>query len=238
MERNEDRAYWGDYADFVLDPDVSDDERQRRQLVVTGWMENPPTLWTITQEWWPMDRKVFHLQHDRPEDLFNARNEAGNHLALYLRERDGLQIWRAFRTYRQRGLPVPENILEKLDQWAARLETADSPASIAKAIEMMGDTDSKARGPERRRELERRRLIASRVELARELNEDRPADYRLTEKQIWEGVAQALHESPKRVERIHREWMAGPQPEKQRRTEGDDKGRDLQRVMQSGGFVK
>ena len=69
-------------------------------------------------------------------DEFFTRYNAGRHIALYRRERNGLLIWRAFAEYRRAGLPVPDNIMAKLDEWAVALEGAWNDTQVANAIEM------------------------------------------------------------------------------------------------------
>jgi len=67
-----------------------------------------------------------------------ARRNADRHLALYLRTRNGLLIWKAYMEYRQHGLPVPENILLWLDKVAGQLLVARGQEQIVAALEMTG----------------------------------------------------------------------------------------------------
>ena len=71
-----------------------------------------------------------------------VRHNADRHLALYLREKNGLLIFRAYLEYRRAGLAVPENILRKFDQWASALlpdvsarRGASGDTEVAAAIE-------------------------------------------------------------------------------------------------------
>lgn len=229
MEPGEDEGkQWGAFAEFVLEPGLSDDERQRRKYIVGQWQERPPTLQTVTQEWWSQDQRALNLWCDRPDDLFRANREAWDHLSLYLREGRGLLIWRAFRAYRRQGLPVPEIILEKLDQWADRLEIANGADEVAEAVEMKGHSKAPGRGPERLRALERKRHIVSRVARMIEHNKGIPAPDKLTITQIYERVALELKHSHgttdgKHVKKIYREWV---RPSKQEPGAGLDKSLD------------
>jgi len=70
-----------------------------------------------------------------------VRHNADRHLRLYLREKNGLLIFRAYLEYRRAGLEVPENILRKFDEWAAALlpshssHGANGDSEVAAAIE-------------------------------------------------------------------------------------------------------
>jgi len=72
----------------------------------------------------------------RKLEEFFVRHNANHWLRQYLNSRVGLHVWRAYAEYRRAGMPVPENILAKLDQWAAALGAAVTEKEVAAAIEM------------------------------------------------------------------------------------------------------
>ena len=75
------------------------------------------------------------VENSDSDHAYLVRYNARRHLALYMRERNGLLIWKAFAEYRRAGLPVPENILCKLDKWAQALQGAWTDKEVAAAIE-------------------------------------------------------------------------------------------------------
>jgi hypothetical protein len=90
---------------------------------------------------------------------------------LYLRERNGLLVWRAFAEYRKAGLPVPDNIMAKLDEWANALESAWTEQAVAAAIEMRNIGSKTARL--RLRAAERKRDVVEQLTIREaELGQD------------------------------------------------------------------
>jgi hypothetical protein len=72
----------------------------------------------------------------RQMKAYLVQTGARRELRQYLDSRIGLHVWRAYADFRLAGMPVPENILAKLDEWAAALERAENDAQVAAAIEM------------------------------------------------------------------------------------------------------
>lgn len=97
------------------------------------------------------------------DELALADAALTKHLAIYNKERTGLSIWRAYAIFRQKGLPVPEQILSQLDLWAARLEEAGKHREIADAIDMTAD-NGHVKGAKRLSEVEQTYEIAHAVE--------------------------------------------------------------------------
>ena len=149
-----------------------------------------PDLDTVMQ-WW---------QDGKEPEAFQAEYAAGNHLLLYLRERNGLLVWRAYAEYRAAGVAVPENILAKLDQWASWLESASGAAEVARAIEMA--PKSGPFGAKHLLAVERRRAIASDVEHLRT-----HPNYRASLAKIYARIAHERRTTAGNVKRIHAEWM-------------------------------
>ena len=58
---------------------------------------------------------------------------------LYSTTRNGMAVWRLLALYRRAGLPVPDDVMQALDGFAASLEVAHAPPAIAKAIGLSGD---------------------------------------------------------------------------------------------------
>jgi hypothetical protein len=87
--------------------------------------------------------------------------DAGNSLRSYLRSGHPLFVWRAYATYRAAGLLVPENILEKLDQWASRLELAESKEAILDALEVRLPAGQARTASLARAQLDKERIVAT-----------------------------------------------------------------------------
>lgn len=102
------------------------------------------------------------LDGGHPLDEHNLRRRVMNQLVLYARERNGLLIWRAYRVCRASGARVPESILAKFDEWAARLESASGARAIAQVIEMTGPRGG-PQGAKHLLKVERQRHIVSAV---------------------------------------------------------------------------
>jgi hypothetical protein len=134
---------------------------------------------------------------------------AGRHLALYLREPNGLLIWRAFSEYRRAKLPVPENILAKLDQFANRLERASGTAEIAKAIEMHRAGGGSG-GAAHAARLASRRDIAEAVEAAFEAGNWNGK--KRTYAECYRIVGAERGEEPARIKAVHIEWTKDRRP--------------------------
>jgi len=126
-----------------------------------------------------------------------VRYSARRHLALYVRTRDGLLIWKAFSEYRKAGLPVPENILAKLDEFAQSLVAARGDSEIATALEM--STGAKGSQRIRLKQAERNRDVAEEYRIRVFELKQRPAD-------AIKAVAANSNLSNGNVKRIVSEW--------------------------------
>lgn len=144
--------------------------------------------------------------------LVFARREANRHLALYLRTGNGLLIWKAYREYRQHGLPVPENILAKLDQFADRLLRARGQKQIALALELTSSGGG-SKGLALLVGQERARDIVEHLHLARQINQER--DKPVLEKVPELETAQRFRISQGNVAKRYSEWMKGKTARKQ-----------------------
>jgi hypothetical protein len=131
-----------------------------------------------------------------------AFRQAKGHVALYQFEPNGLLWWKAYRVFRSYGLPVHEEILQKFDEWAERLESASGAKQVAQAIEMSGSRGG-AQAAARVHELERRRRVVT--EVAFRLKLKRP-DQKMTE--IYEAAARELRiPSWRSVQKTYTEWV-------------------------------
>jgi hypothetical protein len=173
-----------------------DAERVRREWQAEGWR-----AWSLeTWAYWANEER--RTLGGRSQSEFNVVRRAAEHLALYKRDRNGLLVWRAYREFRSEGLPVPEVILAKLDQWAAQLESASGAPQVANAIEMSGSRG----GPQaaaRLFDLERQRRVVK--EVAFRLKLKRPGQ-KMTE--IYEAAARELRIlSWRTVQKTYTEWL-------------------------------
>ena len=157
MQTSEQVAAWGEQwlQDWIADPGISEHDREVRVWLAEGWRE------------WSLEKWANHLRDDErlfgcTVDEFNTHSAANAHAALYRREGNGLLIWRMFAEYRHGGLPVPEFILEKFDEWAAALDRASGVSSIARAIEMTSPRGG-PQGALHLNKVERQRAIVSQV---------------------------------------------------------------------------
>jgi len=87
-----------------------------------------------------------------------AQYNAQRHWALYRKTKDGLLVWRMYQEFRKAGVPVPEAIMRKLDQFAERLASAGSADEVAEALQMKQKRGgaagaTKTRGAERSRDI-------------------------------------------------------------------------------------
>jgi hypothetical protein len=104
-----------------------------------------------------------------------------DHLRLFRQERNGLSVWRAIRECVSAGEPIPDVIAQKLAAWAGNLENATNAREMARALELSGD-EKNYKGAKHLNAIEKRRAIASEVELVRNL-------YDLNKKAACELVA-------------------------------------------------
>lgn len=158
METSAAVAEWGErwLREWIAEPGLSADESDTRAWVAENWRA------------WSLETWVYWANHERRTfggtvEEWNARHAAGNHATLYPRERNGLLIWRAFAEYRAAGLPVPEPILRKFDEWASRLERASGADDVARAIDMTGPGGG-PQGAAHLAKIERARAIVSAVQ--------------------------------------------------------------------------
>ena len=139
--------------------------------------------------------------------------EANRHLALYLKTGDGLLIWRAYQECRSGGLPIPESILKKFDQFGVRLVDSESVQDIAKALEMA--SDSGPAGARRTRGREHQRNIVEYVHLLRGLAQrvglQREAD------DIYADAAKRFHTTKGYAKRLYLEWTRVPGQDRRRK---------------------
>lgn len=158
METSAEVAEWGEQwlSNWIAEPGLAPDERETREWLAEGWRQ-----WTL-ESWVGSAHEWQRISGGYAHDEFSANHEANNHYLLYLRERSGLLVWRMFGEYRRRGLPVPEAVLGKFDEWADRLERASGVKEIASAIEMTGEGGG-PQGAAHLRKVERQRYIASDV---------------------------------------------------------------------------
>lgn len=154
-----DVAEWGErWLSAWIDEATTPDERETRQWLAAGWH-----AWSL-ETWLQVMKLERSAYNGKEHSEYTAEFQAMQHVRLYWREQVGLLVWRAYREYRARGEPVPEFILAKFDQWAARLEDASGEAAVSAAIEMSGAR----RGPQGAAllsKVERQRRIVSDVAL-------------------------------------------------------------------------
>jgi hypothetical protein len=137
-----------------------------------------------------------------------AQIEARAYMGLYVRTRNGVFFWKAFAEYRRAGLPIPESLLRKLDQFAERLMRAEGQAAIAKAVEMTNPKGGPQGAAYAAGMLRTRQIVAAVHErLWPGSPHGRMAVYRL--------VARRFRKTPKQVGDIYRAWMAASGPRKQ-----------------------
>jgi hypothetical protein len=158
VESSESVSEWGErwLQEWVAEPGLSADDKHAR-------------LW-LADEWraWSLETWAFWAAHDLRTfggtvEEWNARRRAWSHLSLFPRERNGLLVWRAFAEHRAAGLPVPEAILRKFDEYAARLEGASGAQQVARAIDMTGPGGG-PQGAAHLAKIERARAIVSAVQ--------------------------------------------------------------------------
>lgn len=134
-------------------------------------------------------------------DGFVLEWKVRNDIGLYNWTRNGLVVWRMYQRHRDLGLPVPEEILQKFDQWAQSLEIASGAKEIAKAIEMTGDKGG-AQGAAQLHRAGRMREIASRVNQLMQLGR-RPM---ATVNEIYREVGKPYRLSAAKVKAIWMRW--------------------------------
>ena len=134
---------------------VDDDAPPANEITESS---DAPSLDSVMCSWFE-DRRACGYS----DEEYRARWTARNHLSLYAREKNGLLIWRAYREFRQRGLPVPEVILGHLDQWAEALEKCSGPREISIAIEMSRSSGGGAQGAAQLAMLAETRRLVSRI---------------------------------------------------------------------------
>ncbi len=125
-----------------------------------------------------------------------------NELALFQNTGDARFFWRAFLRIREAGQPIPDDFLDKLAQWGAKLLTARTPHEIAAALELTGD-DKRYVGPKKSDAYRRRWMIASEVKNVQSL-------YRLKLTKAIETVARNRGLSVPKVKRDYHEVFTAP----------------------------
>ena len=144
-----------------------------------------------------------HMPEPTEDDRFHAAHHAANHISLYLRELNGLLIWRAYREYRARGVPVPENILEKFDQWGARLEAVANQRQACEALELnVGTGYVKSGAGTLLNDKERIRAIVSAADQM--IQRKRP---RITKEEAYRRVAAEFGVTPGAVKKAYQRWF-------------------------------
>jgi hypothetical protein len=146
--------------------------------------------------WWQEDNRASF-------ERYEVDHEVGDLLGLYRWTRNGLAVWRMYRAYRDAGLPVHEKILEKLDQWAARLERARGADAVAAAIEMTTKRGG-ATGAAALKKAERCRSVASDVHLYTTFWGDRS----LSPMEAYARVAKERRMTPGAVKALWQRWQA------------------------------
>jgi len=142
-----------------------------------------------------------------------------DHLRLFKQERNGLSIWRAIQECTHHGEPIPDVIAQKLARWGAELEKANNARDMVRALELTGDKGA-YKGPKHLNAIEKRREVASQVELVKGL-------YRLNNADAIKLVARNSHGrlSHSKVAKDYYSYFAKPS---QRAT---PEGQDLASVM-------
>jgi hypothetical protein len=201
MQTSADVAAWGEQwlADFVNEPGLSDDERERREWLASHWR-----AWSL--ESWLSSAYQTQRIFGRPFDEFTANNAANDHWRLYRRERNGLLIWRMYAEYREAGLPVPEPILRHFDEWARRLERASGTKEIAAAIEMTGPKGG-PQGAAHLRKVEAQRDVVSEVEFLVSIG--------CPVAEAIRRAAKSHHRSEAAVKALYQRWKARPRRRRQ-----------------------
>lgn len=196
METSAEVAAWGEQwaHDFVENGGPPQD-REQREWLIDGWR-----LWTL-ETWAHCKQEERRLSGGMDHDEFNATFAANNHLRLYPRERIGLLVWRAYSEYRHAGLPVPEDILTKLDQWAQRLESAHNAEAVAQAIDM-GSRGYGGSAVKHLNKVEATRHIVS--EVAQLLNLRRG---RISNEEVFRQVARRHGKSSGNVKKMWQRWI-------------------------------
>ena len=146
-------------------------------------------------------------------ERFFTNHNARRHLLLYLRERNGLLIWKAFAEYRSAGLPVPDNILAKFDEGATALLCASSDAEIARAIE--AGTVGRKTAKLRLRVAEKGFVVMEQMTVLEKELGKRPMD-------AARAVADQYNLSPEYVKVIKHRWTKREKPPRKRTTSGAD----------------
>lgn len=130
---------------------------------------------------------------------------ADDHLSLYDVTGNGLLIWKAYAEYRQFGMPVPEAILAKLDEYGERLQTAKDANAVAKAL----DLQTGKGGPQRETVLqgqERSRDIVRDYHIARIMNSRRSPENRKTMKDLAAEVGRRHGITGQHVQTRYAQW--------------------------------
>lgn len=146
------------------------------------------------------------IETDDDWKLWAAQVNAKRHLALYDKERNGLLIWKAYMEYRRCGVPVPESLLKRFDQFAEKLLSTSGPQEIAAALEMTG----KGGGPQGASALkgkENSRDIVEKFHIEREENSRRSPERKRTIKAIAEEVGKAFGIPGDEVKTRYSQWL-------------------------------
>lgn len=126
-----------------------------------------------------------------------ANYNAQRHLALFVKTGNGLLIWRAYQEYRKAGVPVPENILKKLDQFAERL--LDGDGDLLDALDL-GFNKKGGQGP--RLDLQAKQRGRDIVEFVR--YEQMRTDCTL--KEAYRLAAEKFCTTPGAIEKLCKDW--------------------------------
>lgn len=221
MEDVETVAEWGErwLRGWCDEPGLKQDERERRAWLAEGWR-----TWTLetvmSRDGWfePLRTMLEANDHAR---IFNRD------ATLYHGTQHALPIWRLFHYYRHEGLPIPEPVLSKFDEWAGRLlrlqhdaaagrlREGEEGLAILRALQLVG---------ERRAPMSLRRLasIEKRRRKASEI-----ADLRRMYGTPWRLIAERFELSEQAAKDLLYEFQPGPRRSARKRGATADHAADL-----------
>ena len=97
-----------------------------------------------------------------------AVRHAAQDMAMYRGTGNARFVWRAFMSFREVGLPIPEDILAVFDRWARSLSSGDGPAETLRAMDLGGGPRTRL-GSTQVGVVERETVIAREVDRLRAL---------------------------------------------------------------------
>jgi len=133
--------------------------------------------------------------------LLVAELKAGRHLSLYIKTGNGLHIWQAYKEFRRLGLPVPEVILKKFDEYASGVLSADKPDEALKALDL---GKNKGGGPWKKKQRlasENQKYIVDRVVALKHAYDD------LKDVDVFNKISSETGIPCKKIKKIYYEWL-------------------------------